>query len=331
MIISILACFTLSSKAQLLTDSLIFLYNFEGSTNDAWTNGLNATNNGATLVHDRNGMPNSAYYFDGIDDFLELPNSPLIKVDPPVSFAFWVNIGSFVQDNMKFFKTDLNEFDYNGYFMDGSAAANGTVQLHYGGGLGFTAPGNRRSKFSDSTITANTWHHIVGIIRDETDMDIYIDCENAEGFYNGSGPVAVSHTNSSGRIASVLDVDGAPETYAELTIDQFAMWHRALTVDDIQKICQDDLEYVGIEDYQNQSFTVYPNPSNGNVTLDLRSGLDILEVSVINNLGQRLFTSQYGGSRLSKVELQLDNLPKGIHLIQIRTKTDVLNTRIIIN
>ncbi len=55
---------------------------------------------------------------------------------------------------------------------------------------------------STGTITLGAWHHIVGIIRGPQDMDIFIDCVNAGGTYNGTGSNQVSHTESNGRIGT---------------------------------------------------------------------------------------------------------------------------------
>ena len=110
-----------------------------------------------------------------------------------------------------------------------------------GGGIGHTGPSNRRSK-QGSSITANTWHHIACVIRSPTDMDLYIDCKNVGGTYCGSGPMAISHTSATGRLGSVLETVGGPQTFYWGAMDQFAMWDRALTAADVTKICDGQLE-----------------------------------------------------------------------------------------
>jgi len=52
----------------------IAYYPFDGNANDV-VNGYNGTVNGATLATDRDGNPNSAYLFDGVDDYIEVMNS----------------------------------------------------------------------------------------------------------------------------------------------------------------------------------------------------------------------------------------------------------------
>lgn len=54
------------------TSGLVARYHFNGDTLDSSGNGHHATNFGAQFVTDRNGQPNGALYFDGVNDYLEL-------------------------------------------------------------------------------------------------------------------------------------------------------------------------------------------------------------------------------------------------------------------
>lgn len=55
-----------------MNDSLVAYYPFNGNANDESGNGNDGTVSGATLTEDRFGNANSAYHFDGIDDFIEI-------------------------------------------------------------------------------------------------------------------------------------------------------------------------------------------------------------------------------------------------------------------
>lgn len=77
-----------------LTSGLVAYYPFNGNSNDASGNGNNAAPiNGPSLVPDRNGNPNAAYQFDGVDDYLTAPASPSlnsINSSGDFSFCAWV-------------------------------------------------------------------------------------------------------------------------------------------------------------------------------------------------------------------------------------------------
>jgi hypothetical protein len=57
-----------------LSNGLVAYYPFNGNANDASGNDNHGNAFGAVLTADIFGNPNSAYYFDGIDDYIEIPN-----------------------------------------------------------------------------------------------------------------------------------------------------------------------------------------------------------------------------------------------------------------
>lgn len=61
-------------QAQITTDSLKAFYPFNGNANDETYNGHDGTINGPTLTTDRFNNINSAYDFDGNNDYIELDN-----------------------------------------------------------------------------------------------------------------------------------------------------------------------------------------------------------------------------------------------------------------
>ena len=56
------------------TNGLVGYWPFNGNANDQTPNGNNGTVNGATLTTDRFGNANSAYNFDGINDYIQINN-----------------------------------------------------------------------------------------------------------------------------------------------------------------------------------------------------------------------------------------------------------------
>ncbi len=79
--------------SQIPTDSLVAWYPFNGNANDESGNGHHGTVHGATLTTDRFGNPNSAYHFDGVDDFIEVAFGN-VNTSPSneVSISFWMHI-----------------------------------------------------------------------------------------------------------------------------------------------------------------------------------------------------------------------------------------------
>ena len=73
LLLLIVAFFT---QAQTITNGRIAYYSFTGDIKD--TDGSNhGAVFGATLTTDRFGNANSAYYYDGINDYIEIPHSAI--------------------------------------------------------------------------------------------------------------------------------------------------------------------------------------------------------------------------------------------------------------
>lgn len=85
--------------AQIVNEGRIKYYPFSGNAND--TDGtLHGIIYGATPTYDRFGNANSAYYYDGINDYIEIPHSDELNFSSTQDFAIslWVNIAANQQD-----------------------------------------------------------------------------------------------------------------------------------------------------------------------------------------------------------------------------------------
>src|SRR5215469_6940919 len=86
--------FTLSSLKSFsqvdLSKGLMAYYPFNGNANDASGNGNNPIFNNATLTADVYGNPNSAYHFNGVDNYMEIPNSASLNMGNTISICAWV-------------------------------------------------------------------------------------------------------------------------------------------------------------------------------------------------------------------------------------------------
>ena len=70
---------------------VIGYYPFNGNANDYSGNSNHGIVHGATFVQDHNGNPNSALYFDGIDDYVDLGTSTILKPENNISIVMIFN------------------------------------------------------------------------------------------------------------------------------------------------------------------------------------------------------------------------------------------------
>ncbi len=81
-------------------NGLVGYWPFNGNANDDSGNGNHGTVNGATLTADRNGEANSAYSFDGIDNWINIPNNPNFDNLNEITISLWINIVSWCVPNV---------------------------------------------------------------------------------------------------------------------------------------------------------------------------------------------------------------------------------------
>ena len=68
---------------------LVVYYPFNGNADDESGNGLDGEVLGPVLAEDRFGNENSAYVFDGIDDFIRVQDHDLLDITDSITIAAW--------------------------------------------------------------------------------------------------------------------------------------------------------------------------------------------------------------------------------------------------
>ena len=80
-------CVSAQIPSYIPKDSLVGWWPFNGNANDESGKGNNGTVNGATLTTDRNGNANSAYSFNGLNNYISTSRTSLSNF----SFSIWFN------------------------------------------------------------------------------------------------------------------------------------------------------------------------------------------------------------------------------------------------
>ncbi|MBP1669039.1 MAG: hypothetical protein H6Q21_1405 [Bacteroidetes bacterium] len=93
-ILLLLASIALCSSAQIPTAGLIVYYPFTGDAADESGNGYDGIVNGATLVADRFGNPGSAYYFNGVNNNIDVNYQICNTYESEFTISMWINADS---------------------------------------------------------------------------------------------------------------------------------------------------------------------------------------------------------------------------------------------
>jgi len=198
-----------------LDEGLVAFYPFSGNAQDASGNGNHGSVQGPTLTEDRNGQPNSAYYFSFGADVIEVADSPSLDVDQAVSFTVWIRPDT-TSETFILFREDVNGGDslitFNIY--------PGVISC------GLKRPtGGHASVRGGTPIQQGVWQHLA-VTWDGTTMRAFYNGQ-PDGTSNFYGPMAVSDGDLSiGRYYSAFDGD----------IDEVRIYDRALSEAEIGEL-----------------------------------------------------------------------------------------------
>jgi hypothetical protein len=315
-ILSILGlCLALNLQAQSLTDSLLLYYRFDGNALDCSGNNFHGTASGVTDTLDRFGNSNSAYYFDGVNNYIDLPNVADLKpTDFPVTFSFWVKQKASGITNNAVLSTDFEQNDYHGYFMQMNNS--NKLVLGYGSGYGSCSSSNRKNIRTIESMYDTTWKHIVGIVRGPNDMDLYVNCHLVASDNVGTGGPFPSYSATPGRIGALDASTNLSAYHFWGYMDEFAFWNRELSYTEISDICIENMSCI------DSSSSGSPNDTTSSIN-DYKefspfkyhkSYIELFaegeHVSVYNLLGECIAIP-------NKKRIYYSNLMTGIYILQI--------------
>jgi hypothetical protein len=243
------------SFSQSIMDGLLVYYKFDGNGLDDSGNDHHGIVN-ATLTTGRFGDVNGAYHFNGINEFIDLPNLASLKPQLPISYSFWAKLEDLNATKTVFITNNFSQDNHSGVWMNGSGA--GKLAINYGGAIGGSGSDNLRNKVGNTILQTGIWYHFVGIVRSATDMELWINCQNDGGVYNGNGP-SLNYTVEGGSIGR-KDVATVDPYYYKGSMDEFLYWGRALTPEEVEILCTNKLsvdEILLVDDVK-----LAPNPAN---------------------------------------------------------------------
>ncbi len=160
------------------TNGLVGWWPFNGNANDESGNGNDGTVNGATLTTDRNGILNSAYSFDGIDDVIT--SSLTNPLQSEWSITFWyksLNVTSnFQGQNVIGLGSDMYGWGGSGFQISGQNPPGQCPDFNYLNQMYFIdASSECGGNFLDGgSYTYNTWKNVV-IIKNNLNYDLIVN------------------------------------------------------------------------------------------------------------------------------------------------------------
>lgn len=137
-----------------LNFGLVGHYPFSGNAGDSSGQGNHGTlKNGVALTTDRNGVQNSAYLFDGTNDYIEIPDDISLRLTDSFSITLWLNQHTTAAGGYRLFdKTTVGIND--GYNFDTYGSSGRKLRLTGGSGANVEA---------NATFPLNAWNQVLVI------------------------------------------------------------------------------------------------------------------------------------------------------------------------
>ena len=224
----------LTTQAQLPdylpAEGLVGWWPFNGNANDESGTGNDGTVNGATLTEDREGNPNAAYSFDGVDDYIEIVNNPDFSflLNSSYSINLWFNLNSMNNLNSFIGQGDGDAQHQNRFWR--TYINQGQLNNHIRGNL--TDPFDTKNQSSHSSI--NTWAMITMVRNYNNDLKLFIGGVLVDVDTDITG-VANPFTNQRNIfIGAFLNAYTSQlMQFMNGKLDDIGIWNRALTQQEI--------------------------------------------------------------------------------------------------
>jgi hypothetical protein len=237
-----------SAAVSDLEAGLVASYAFDGDASDESGNGYDGTVTGATLTTNRFGDVDGAYYFDGIDDRIDLPSETLnFERTNAFSQSLWIKTSDDDAGNIILAKM-ASDSSYRGWCL---AMKNGLLSTYL---INNGTTQNRLRVDGTTLINDDQWHHLV-VTYDGSSMAsgvaVYID-----GSLENS--VIVADTLSGTILNSVTPTIGSrsSESYYEGSIDDIRIYSRTLSAAEVEELYTES-DSAGSEEPAVESAAVY--------------------------------------------------------------------------
>ncbi|MCX6229932.1 MAG: CHRD domain-containing protein [Bacteroidetes bacterium] len=262
------------------SNGLVAYYPFNNNANDESGNGNNGTLSGPVSVADRNSNPNSAYYFNGYNNYI-LVNDPVpasLQIQNEITLSAWIYATQYPGYNHLglIVGSQCDACGHSGasIFLDGRTDPDGITSpaghIHFqiGDGAGW------HHSNSNSQVPLNQWVHIVATRKAN---------EAAKIYYNGvlqpvNGLSWNGNIDYSGAFFAMGRQKDISDRYFKGSMDEVRVYNKALSLSEVYTLYQSSLT-VNVSSTsicENDAATIQLLNSENGVSYQLRkSGIDV--------------------------------------------------------
>lgn len=192
------------------------------------------------------GDKKNAYAFDGIDDYIQIPNKRNLNFENSEKFSisFWIKVpkeqndtnGSINDIISKWSTSTAEGFPFSIRIYNQNDQRNGKVYLsQFGNSRCILQP----TVVSETTINDNQWHHIIASKDDLEKIYLYIDGK-LEGTADATLPPPCVTANESPILIGLRKKDGRMRRAFTGSISDLKFYNRALRRDEVEEMKRDN-------------------------------------------------------------------------------------------
>lgn len=226
-----------------LDKGLQAFYPFNGNANDASGNNNHPVFNNATITADRFGNRNSAYHFNGVFQYMRIPNKPSLNFGNEITLSVWVRPTGFyygICHASQLISKGGGNYNPGNYALrfDDALYSLGTG---CDGGIcdtvhqNFRGTGTVLKPYGGAFIKKDQWYNVL-YTNDGKMARLYVDCElKYEVFF------PETFTNEEDLFFGKSDDDLFP-FWLNGDLDDIRIYNRALSTAEITALCSDSLQ-----------------------------------------------------------------------------------------
>ncbi len=312
----LLSAFT--AQAQDIFEGVVAYYPFNGTAQDESTFDHNGQVFGATLTEDRFGNPESAYAFNGTDNFIRVEHSEAFNfgTSDPYAVSIWFQ-ASQEQQELTVPGNDV----LSKWFIDGemTQSAGYTLVLRYNNQIAENPFVMRALRFDGyggcvnvdavgTEIVKEIWHHVV-FTYEEGEFKFYYDNKLMQSVQETS--LTCSTQNQSPLLIGKRGAAPHPNHFTG-AIDDLRIYERALSEEEITLLFEEG-QPSNINGLEMVDFKIYPNPTDSSLSLELPETTDVQSIKIVDLTGKIVREEMYENGN----KVHLGNLPSGVYFLNL--------------
>ena len=311
--------FTFSTQAQDIFEGVVAYYPFNGNAQDESTFDHHGQVFGATLTADRFGNAESAYAFNGIDNFIRVEHSEEFNFDnsAPYSVSIWFR-ASEEQQELTVPGNDV----LSKWFIDGemTQSAGYSLVLRYNNQIAENPFIMRALRFDGygggcvnvdavgAEIVKEIWHHVV-FTYEEGEFKFYYDNELTESTQETS--LLCNTQNQSPLLIGKRGAAPHPNHFTG-AVDDLRIYERAISEEEVALLFEEELSS-NIREVKLVNFKIFPNPTDNSLSLELPAATDVKSIKIIDLTGKIVREKNYRSGE----KVHVGNLSSGVYFLNL--------------